>query len=71
MDKGKHISFTVNSAEIFLLAEGNIELTDGSKTISLQPGNPAGIAFAGQKVELSAIERSIVFKATAAVHNRE
>lgn len=71
LGKGQHISLTVNNAEIFLLTEGKIELSDGSKTISLQPGNPAGIAFAGEKVELFATEKSIVFKAAAAIHNRE
>lgn len=58
--KNETVSFTANTAEILLLAEGEIQA--GDKLI-LKKGMPSAVLFQGDKVTLTGMEASMVFRA--------
>ncbi|MBN8783930.1 MAG: mannose-6-phosphate isomerase, class I [Terrimonas ferruginea] len=62
---GKDDSITLESdtAEIFLLTEGSVSLSDGKNTVELRKGELAAAAFAGQKTTIRALESAVVFRA--------
>ncbi len=71
LQKGQQVSVSADCAEIFLLTNGHIEIKDGDKTVSLQPGSPSAVVFAEQKATLSALENSTVFRASVPINKSE
>lgn len=70
MEKGDVSSFNPTTTEIVLLTEGVVEVDDDETTIKLQAGTPSAVVFPGATVYLAAAAKSIVFRASAAIHNR-
>lgn len=62
--KGDSATFTATTSEILLLVEGIIKIEDSTGAIELKTGQPSGIVFAGDKVKMTALEDSLVFKAS-------
>jgi len=70
MEKGDVASFNPTTTEIVLLTEGVVEADDDDTTIKLQAGTPSAVVFPGATVYLAAAAKSVVFRASAAIHNR-
>jgi mannose-6-phosphate isomerase len=62
--KGQSMTYTAATAEMFLLTEGRIKITDTTGSVTLQKGNPSAIVFAGDTIEVQSDEDSLLFKAT-------
>ncbi len=69
LEAGDTISFSPAGVEILLLTEGVAELDDDTITVKLQNGNPSAVVLPGQLLYLAAATKSIVFKASALIHN--
>lgn len=52
------------TAEILLLLSGSVLAEAGGKQVTLKAGEPAAIAFPGQHVILTALEDSVIFRAS-------
>jgi mannose-6-phosphate isomerase len=61
---GEKAWFTASTTEILLLVEGVVKVKAGKTSIELRKGQPSGIAFAGNKVSITAVEDAVVFRAT-------
>ncbi len=70
MEKGDVASFNPTTTEIVLLTEGIVEADDDDTTIKLQAGTPSAVVFPGATVFLAAAAKSVVFRASASIHNR-
>ncbi len=64
LNKNDKASFVAATAEILLLVEGNVEITNNRGKIVLKKGNPSAIVLPGQEIWLSATEPSLVYKAS-------
>jgi mannose-6-phosphate isomerase len=64
LDKGDIKRAKAQSAEIYLLLDGGVELKEGESHITLAQGE-AAIVFAGAEVELLATEKAVIYRATA------
>ncbi len=63
LKKGDRVSFTSQTAEVLLLVEGDIEITDINNSITLKKGQPSAFLLAGNEVGVTANEPSWFFKA--------
>lgn len=70
LEKGDTVSFEPVTPEILLLTEGIVEADDDNATVKLQTGSPSAVVFPGSTVYLAAAAKSVVFRASAAIHNR-
>jgi mannose-6-phosphate isomerase len=61
---GRAISFQPITAEIMLLTDGVVELTNGSEILALKKGSPSAIVFPDQTIQLKALAKATVFRAT-------
>ena len=64
LKKGKSFSFSAKGPEIILLTSGQVVIKDKNGNIELKKGMPSAMIFNDQKAELSALEDSILFKAS-------
>ncbi len=64
LSKGQQFSYTASTAEVFLLIDGKVTISDKKGQVKLQKGNPSAIVFAGDKIELTGDEDSLLYKAT-------
>jgi mannose-6-phosphate isomerase len=64
LQKSGSVTFTPNTAEILLLAEGAVNVMCQDTIIILQTGSPSAIAFPGQQVLLKGIQDSLLFRAS-------
>jgi mannose-6-phosphate isomerase len=71
MEEGATASFSPVTAEALILAEGRMDITEGSDTITIEKGNPSAIAFPGHEILLKAACKATVFRASVTVHNGE
>lgn len=71
LNKKDQISFTAATAEILLLTEGSVQLTDGLNELLLEKGHPAAINFSGGKVQGTALQNAVLFRASVPVHISE
>jgi mannose-6-phosphate isomerase len=71
MQEGDELSFMANTAEILLLAEGEVTASDGSNKVTLKPGSPSAVVFPGDKIGLKSAGNSLLFRASVPVHNGE
>lgn len=55
--------------EILLLTEGKAEVSCGNKQLKLEPGMPALFILPGSKVQVKATGKSLIFRASAPIHN--
>lgn len=62
--KGESASFTSSTTDILLLVNGVVKVDDGKSSIELKIGQPSGIVFAGEDVQLTAQEDALLFKAS-------
>jgi mannose-6-phosphate isomerase len=67
LKKGKSISFSAEGPEIILLTSGQAVIKDKDESIALKRGMPATIVFDDKKAQLSALEDSILFKASVPI----
>jgi mannose-6-phosphate isomerase len=70
LEKGDTVSFDPETTEILLLIEGVAEADDDNTTVKLQPGSPSAVVFPGSTIYIAAAARSVVFRASASIHNR-
>ncbi len=63
LEKEQTLTLKADTAEIFLLTEGSVALSDGKNNVELRKGELAAAAFAGQQVEIRALEPVVVFRA--------
>lgn len=63
LEKGESIALQSVTAEIFLLTEGSVAVSDGQHTLELRKGELAAASFAGQRLEIRALEPALVFRA--------
>jgi mannose-6-phosphate isomerase class I len=71
LNKNDRVSFTASTAEIVLLTEGSVALNDGAKEISLEKGHPSAIIFSGGKIQCTALQNAVLFRASVPVHISE
>ncbi|MEP7375015.1 MAG: mannose-6-phosphate isomerase, class I [Chitinophagaceae bacterium] len=64
---GDSVSFVPHTAEILLLVDGQVEISDKEQKVILGKGQPSAIVLPGNEVRLSATEPSWLFKATVPV----
>jgi len=57
------VSFVPHTAEILLLVDGQVEITNKGNKVILKKGQPSAIVFPGNEVKLSATEPSLIYKA--------
>jgi mannose-6-phosphate isomerase len=57
------VSFIPSTAEILLLVDGKVEITNNDKKVILKKGQPSAIVLPGNEVRLMATEPSWLFKA--------
>ena len=57
------VSFVPHTAEILLLVDGQVEITNKGNKVILKKGQPSAIVFPGNEVKLSAREPSLIYKA--------
>jgi mannose-6-phosphate isomerase len=61
---GETTSFTAATAEIIILTNGIATITADDVSVELKAGHPAAVAFAGQKVDVTATENAQLFRAS-------
>lgn len=61
--KNATVSFKPGTAEILLLVEGEVKVSDGKNEVILKKGQPSAIVFPGHDIELKGIDDSLVFRA--------
>jgi mannose-6-phosphate isomerase len=71
LNKNDRVSFTASTAEIVLLTEGSVALNDGAKEISLEKGHPSAIIFSEAKIQCTALQNAVLYKASVPVHISE
>jgi mannose-6-phosphate isomerase len=71
LNKKDQVSFTAATAEILLLTEGSVQLADGLNELLLEKGHPAAIIFSGGKVQGTALQNAVLFRASVPVHISE
>lgn len=71
VNKNDETSFTAKTAEILLLAEGEVTASDRRNQIVLQKGSPSAIAFPGDTIRLQSGGNSLLFRASVPVNNGE
>jgi len=64
---GDSTSFIPHTAEILLLVDGQVEISDKEQKVILGKGQPSAIVLPGNEVRLSATEPAWLFKATVPV----
>lgn len=62
--KDETISLVASTAEILLLAEGRVEITNKNNMVVLEKGSPAALILPGDKIKIKGSEKSLLFKAT-------
>lgn len=67
LKKGDHVAIKAETTEIWLLIEGECQLTSATETVELKKGNPSAVVFPGNDVQLSAGEASLVFRASVPI----
>lgn len=68
LQEKQEASFVSGTAEILLLTDGVVQINNGADPLKLERGKASAIVFAGQKVNLSALEKATVFRASVPVH---
>lgn len=63
LKKGEETEIDVKTAEIFLLTDGEVKLSNNKTMVDLKAGNIAAAAFNGAKVTVTALADSTVFRA--------
>jgi mannose-6-phosphate isomerase len=63
LNKGGTVTFTSQTAEVLLLVEGDIVITDKNNSITLKKGQPSALVLAGNEVRVTANDPSWFFKA--------
>jgi len=71
LKKGDRVSFTSQTAEVLLLVEGDIEITDINNSITLKKGQPSAFLLAGNEVGVTANEPSWFFKAGVPINKTD
>lgn len=69
MNEKDDFSFAASTAEILLLAEGNVTAGNGKDKVVLKKGSPSAIVFPGHTIHLKANEKSFLFRASVPIHN--
>ncbi|MCG2617312.1 mannose-6-phosphate isomerase, class I [Terrimonas sp. NA20] len=64
LKKGESASFNLVTTEVFLLVKGAVTVASGGSTVEVHIGEPSAVLFPGNDIVLTAIEDSLVFKAT-------
>lgn len=57
------------STEILIAVEGTVEISQNDTFIKLQKGDPSAVIFPGGNVQLKALDKAIVFRASAPINN--
>ena len=61
---GETASFVPATTEILLLTDGIAQLTGDNQQLELKEGNPSAVAFAGKPVQITAVTKATVFRAS-------
>ena len=64
LGKGTVEKITTQTAEVFLLVEGEISIRDKNNSITLKKGRPSGFSLAGNELHVAATESAWFFKAS-------
>lgn len=62
--KGKTVSLKSSTAEIFLLIKGASNISSQQNTVELSIGKVAAVAIANTKIKITALEDSLIFRAS-------
>lgn len=65
--KNETISLTAITAEILLLVDGQVEITNKNNRVVLEKGSPAALILPGDEITIKGSEKSLLFKATVPV----
>lgn len=68
LDENERVSFQPTTAEILLLAEGELRIKDEGSEITLKMGQPSAIVFPGGDITINANRKSLLFRATVPVN---
>ncbi|MCC7400003.1 MAG: mannose-6-phosphate isomerase, class I [Chitinophagaceae bacterium] len=71
LSKGEAFSLRSSTAEILLLTEGKAVLKEEEESVLLEKGHPSAIIFSGGKVQGTALQDTILFRASVPVHISE
>ncbi|HVT83574.1 MAG TPA: mannose-6-phosphate isomerase, class I [Chitinophagaceae bacterium] len=71
LNENDHVTFTASTAEIVLLTEGSVQLTEGTNELVLEKGHPSAMIFSGGKVQCTALQNAVLFRASVPVHISE
>lgn len=71
LSKDDAFSFRSSTAEIMLITEGKVVLKEGEERVVLEKGHPSAIIFSGGKTEGTAMQDSVLFRASVPVHISE
>ena len=63
LHNGDSVSFVPRTAEILLLVDGQVEITNKANKVILKKGQPSAIVLPGNEIRLSATEPAWLFKA--------
>jgi mannose-6-phosphate isomerase len=68
LNKGASEKLTTDTAEVFLLVEGEIRIADKNNSIVLKKGQPSAFSLAGNELQVTANESAWFFKASVPNH---
>ena len=68
LSKGAQEKITTQTAEVFLVVEGEVHIADKNNSIILKKGQPSGLALAGNELQVTANESSWLFRAGVPNH---
>ena len=71
LGKNEKVSINAATTEILLLTEGSVKLTDGVNELVLEKGHPSAIIFPGGKVQCTALQNAVLFRASVPLHISE
>jgi mannose-6-phosphate isomerase len=71
LHNGDSVSFVPRTAEILLLVDGQVEITNKENKVILKKGQPSAIVLPGNEIRLSATEPTWLFKAGVPVSSSD
>lgn len=71
LEIGDVISIHAETAEILLLTEGSVLISEGTKELLLEKGHPSAIIFPGGNIQGTAFQKAVLFRASVPVHRSE
>lgn len=64
LEAGETVEIKTTTADIFLLIEGQVTISNNAATVTLEPGTPSAVVFAGETVTIAAGSSSLLYRAS-------